>query len=800
MTIKSLKLENYRRFHKLDLEFPENLIGVTGRNGSGKSSIIEAIGWALYGNRIARTDKEDIRSQFCDSSEMCAAELEFACGGHEYRIVRQLKGKNAISEAGVYRDGRSEPEAVQERGVNGFVESLLGLDYRSFFASVFARQRELAALSAMQPEERRKSINRLINIDSIDRAREKVRRDRNEKRAFVDGLKAGLKDIDVLRQEMADFKSLVVEQEGQLKSTQAEILKRETELKESKQDFDAISEKRDRFLELEARLGKLKSRHKDHGELQEQGLLELSEIAKAEQRLHILESKLRDFENIKSEKERLDKEALRKAKLDGKISERHQLLTAKEREKERVSELESKAAALEALVTELQELEEKITHLEVKQTELRQQAKRAHADRQTAERAGKDEKQKRDRVVELGADSPCPVCTRPLHDHYDEVVKGFNDKIEELRKEYLSAKQIEQQSESELAGLESQLKDGRKERDIILKKRTEAKEADGYLQRAREGLRNFEQQEKLLDEEIARIGAVEYDETEHRTVKKQFDELSELHQEFVKLKERAQRKPKVEAELARINKILSETAEELQQVVKSQQLLGFSEEDFLKAKSEVEEKTMAYNKTQEALSVVREKLAGLRKDVERVKHEIAEQKEKRKEIEISKEEIVYLDALDEHFGHFRLELAGRMRPLIAARASELFRITTDSRYSLVELDQDYNIKIYDGNVAYPIARFSGGEQDLANLCLRIAISQVVAERSGGTPINFIVLDEIFGSQDEERKELILNALSQLSSQFRQIFIITHVESIKDVVPVMVSVEVKDDMVSEARMV
>ncbi|MEA3428425.1 MAG: SbcC/MukB-like Walker B domain-containing protein [Thermodesulfobacteriota bacterium] len=95
-------------------------------------------------------------------------------------------------------------------------------------------------------------------------------------------------------------------------------------------------------------------------------------------------------------------------------------------------------------------------------------------------------------------------------------------------------------------------------------------------------------------------------------------------------------------------------------------------------------------------------------------------------------------------------------------------------------------------------QFSGGEQDLANLCLRIAISQVVAERSGGAPINFIVLDEIFGSQDSGRRDLILNALGQLSSQFRQIFIITHIEQIKDMLPVIIDVTTKDGEESVAR--
>ena len=205
MIIQSLKLNNYRRFRELELEFPEQLIGLIGRNGSGKTTVIEAIGWALYGNRIARTDKQDIRSQFAGTKDVCKADLHFVSSGHQYRIQRVLKGKNAIIEAAVYRDGVDDPVAVQEKGVNAFVEQLLGLDYRSFFASVFARQKDLAALSAMQPEVRRQSINRLINIDYIDKAREKVRQDRNVKRAIADGMQAKLKNLAELKKERDEF-------------------------------------------------------------------------------------------------------------------------------------------------------------------------------------------------------------------------------------------------------------------------------------------------------------------------------------------------------------------------------------------------------------------------------------------------------------------------------------------------------------------------------------------------------------------------------------------------------------------
>ena len=81
---------------------------------------------------------------------------------------------------------------------------------------------------------------------------------------------------------------------------------------------------------------------------------------------------------------------------------------------------------------------------------------------------------------------------------------------------------------------------------------------------------------------------------------------------------------------------------------------------------------------------------------------------------------------------------------------------------------------------------------MANLCLRIAISQELAERAGGMQANFIVLDEIFGSQDEGRKNNILEALSELSNQFKQILIITHVEDVKEMLPYVLTIKENSD--------
>ncbi len=75
---------------------------------------------------------------------------------------------------------------------------------------------------------------------------------------------------------------------------------------------------------------------------------------------------------------------------------------------------------------------------------------------------------------------------------------------------------------------------------------------------------------------------------------------------------------------------------------------------------------------------------------------------------------------------------------------------------------------------------SGGEEDVANLVLRLAISQMVAERAG-QPLSLLVLDEIFGSLDEQRRQHVVALLRRLADRFPQVVLITHIESVRDAV-------------------
>ena len=147
--------------------------------------------------------------------------------------------------------------------------------------------------------------------------------------------------------------------------------------------------------------------------------------------------------------------------------------------------------------------------------------------------------------------------------------------------------------------------------------------------------------------------------------------------------------------------------------------------------------------------------------------------------------------LSDIMSDFRTFLISRVRPTLSSYASDFFSRLTDNKYSEVELDENYDLLVYDNGEFYNINRFSGGEEDLANLCLRLAISEVITERVGGV-FNFIILDEIFGSQDKIRRQNIMKSLNTLSSKFRQIFLITHVDDVKNDMENIIYVFEKED--------
>jgi len=115
-----------------------------------------------------------------------------------------------------------------------------------------------------------------------------------------------------------------------------------------------------------------------------------------------------------------------------------------------------------------------------------------------------------------------------------------------------------------------------------------------------------------------------------------------------------------------------------------------------------------------------------------------------------------------------------VRSRIEGETSRIISEITSGRYEQVLLDEDFNLLIRDIDNDYPIERFSGGEQDDIAVALRIALSRYLAELHNVHESTILIFDEIFGSQDEERRNNLLTTLRTQESRFPQIVLISHI--------------------------
>jgi exonuclease SbcC len=151
------------------------------------------------------------------------------------------------------------------------------------------------------------------------------------------------------------------------------------------------------------------------------------------------------------------------------------------------------------------------------------------------------------------------------------------------------------------------------------------------------------------------------------------------------------------------------------------------------------------------------------------------------------DEARYLGRTADLLSGFRQVIVGLVGPQLSAQASELFNDLTNGDYDGVTIDPEtYEIRVIDGGVEYSANRFSGSEVDLANLALRVAISEQVRFQAGGQ-VGLLVLDEALASLDGERKDRMLAALTKLSGRFRQILVVTHAPEVKERLPQAIEV-------------
>jgi len=780
MILTSLHMQNYKKYQDNRLEFAEGLTGIIGRNGSGKSTIFDAITFALYGD--VRGEKETIRYAKAGEKDFVSVTLVFEIDAKSYKVVREMRGKTLTAKAYLY-DSDDSLIADTARGVTSEVVRLIGMNREAFMHTVFASQKELTALSGLKNEERKRIIRKLLGLEKIDRIetdiKMKLRVLKNEIEA-VSGVLLSEEDVKMFEEKKESqakaFEALqkeVAEIEKRFKAKSAELEALDKALK-------ALQKCKDAFTKLGSDL-----------ELLKKGLEnQKSNLLKGQGRLKDLQLKATQYEKEKpliSEYKALEVTIgnLQKQKelflrKEGLEREQAALRTQYKQDEKEILTLKKKLEAKPQLLKEqtkqnelLQASANRLTKIESEETRLKQEIAKyngqiEHTNKQVAN------------IESIGKGSNCPTCTRPLLDEYDNVIASLKATIVKLHNDEIAKREVELKTVVEAKGKEGEIKT----------------KIEQLLQKLSGDLRVLEADEKTLsikEEEFKNITAkglsnkqalealkdVKYDEKAHGDVLGQKEKLEPKYKELLGLETLIAQIPTLENDLKAIEISITQSNESIKKQEKAIAEYSYDAKEHQSQEKLYDEALKAKSAIQTDLSDKKVEAKSVEGSINTLKSKLTRNEEQKKQLQVKYDDKNDYDKLKAFMGEFKNKINSQISPRISQLASEMYATITRGKYQHIEVSNEFDFFIYDDGVKYPIERFSGGEVDLANLVLRIAISKTLSELSGSGGVGFLAFDEVFGSQDEERRFEIMEAFHTIKEQYRQIFLISHESEIKE---------------------
>ncbi|MHC1610896.1 MAG: AAA family ATPase [Candidatus Methanospirareceae archaeon] len=802
MLLKTLALKNYRKYKDAYIEFPDGVTGIIGLNGVGKTSLIEAIGWALFGHYAARTRKELIKREGASPHEPCSVALEFELEGDGYCVVREMVGKNLVPKASLKINGRLITKNSDD--VTAVITEKIGMDYLSFFTSVFARQKELNALSIMKAGERKKLVLRMLGIERIDKSIQAIREDKRSKEKRIEGIKAatvdkeGRKKIDLLSRKKEELERTKEGLLPAINEIEATTRIKEKEVEVAREELEIATRNYEEYVALSGKLSERRSDLENARRRREEKEKELADLLVKKKRLDAIADKETRYFQFREKKEQLD--ALRE-----KYRRKLELVKREEKTALELRKREEKIRNLKQRRAELEGIEEEVNGVKRGIEAVQRQKERIHASlgafkSQIVESKKEIEERtrKRKRIEELGSEGECPLCERRLGSHYEWLLTKLGEELEAKRKDLLTVLKEYKQKKEELASLEDEEELLIKEDKELEKRLVEKRAVDTQIAHEERELERWKTELELIKADLTPIIAVEFDANAYKDVISTLNNLEVVYREILGLRGEIERIGDVRSDIQKLRDLERRTSEAIAVLERQIEELAFDKRDYDEKKANYDRKKEELAESRLNLLAKRNEFENVCREMERVIEDIEEQRRLLAEKEKEEREILYLSVLEKLMNEFKVYMVGRIRPMLSDYASEILRRLTDGKYSAMELDENYDIFIYDEGRPYELNRFSGGEEDLANLSLRLAISAVVTERSA-IQTNFIILDEIFGSQDAFRKRNIIQALNGLSKKFRQIFLITHIEDVRDYMEYVLRVTEDEEGVSWVRM-
>jgi exonuclease SbcC len=835
-----LQIEGFLSYHqKVDLDFKDvDLACISGSNGAGKSSLLDAITWVLFGE--ARRKDDTVINHLSNSAEVI---LDFSYENVVYRVQRsKKKGETtrleffALGEENTWKPlTEATLRATEER-----IRQSLRLDYETFTNASFFLQGRADQFAQQRPGDRKRILSSILGLEIWEQYKEEAARRRRGAELDLAGLESQLKEIDAELAEEETRQKRLVELEEKLKLSR--------ELAESRKSL--VDQQR---LISDRLLAERKQVEKQAGEIQRLQV-ELNDLVenlrqRQEERKHYLsqienETKIRKdyahWQKVLKELDAIDKMAVNFHQYQAK---RHVPLMAIETERTRLEaeidalsarkiEIEALQASLPALNIGLDEIARLIKTdnnmlemrpvLENDLRELASERTRVKTENAVLDQE-MDELRKRISTLKVATGATCPTCEKPLNsgerhrmidtltalgiekrsthnqnkiiaDHCDITYKEKETQLQSLQRvdaELRLHQRLFDQKKDEVRNASEAIKTweengSKKLSDLSVKIDDNAFADEARLELAR------------IDDELKTLG---YDAKAHEAMRKQEMDLRASQEVLTQLEKAKASLIPLEQNIGKLEHSIDKAEEHLT-LIQSEYSEAYTKLTQASANApDMDTLEHEYFAAQEQANVLMTEVGSARNQVEVLAKQKIHKNSCLEEKEFIKTNIANFKILEKAFGKDGIPsmLIEQSLPEIETHANELLdRLSAGSMSVHFETQRQYrdknredrketlDILIRDAAGEREYELFSGGEAFRINFAIRLALSRVLSHRAGAR-LQTLVIDEGFGSQDTDGRQRLVEAINLVRNEFAKILVITHLEELKDAFPSRIEV-------------